>query len=187
MRTRNVSGRRAAAETALRSLLTVTALMVIYFNVPVRGSSSVSAWFLLAAGLLGFIVLLALQVRSITRADRPRLRAIEVLATVAPLFVLLFAMSYYVYAGHTPSAFSQPLSRMDALYFAVTVFATVGFGDIVARSDAARALVTLQMVGDLIVLGLGLRVLVGAVQIGLTRHRGGDPEAQLAEPQPTLR
>jgi len=151
MRNRDVSGRRAAAVTALRSLLTVTALVVVYFNVPVRTSPTVSGWFLLAAGLVGFSVLLAAQVRSITRAERPRMRAVEVLATIAPMIVLLFAMSYYVLATNTTSTFSQPLSRMDALYFAVTVFATVGFGDIVARSSTARAIVTLQMVGDLIV------------------------------------
>jgi voltage-gated potassium channel len=184
----DISARKAAAVTAVRSLLIATALFVVYFNVPVRETPSVSSGTLLALGLLGFIALLAVQVRSIMRSNQPRLRAVEVLATVAPLFILLFAMSYYVLALKTHDAFSQPLSRLDALYFAVTVFATVGFGDVVARSEVARTIVIIQMIGDLVVLGLGLRVLLGAVKIGLTRQQTGGDGKPLASPvdrQPT--
>lgn len=153
-------------------------MFVIYFNVPVNKAPSVRSGVLLGVGLVGFTVLLAVQIRSITRSNRPRLRAIEVLATVAPLLIVLFAMTYYVLALETHEAFSQSLSRLDALYFAVTVFATVGFGDIVARSETARALVTIQMVGDLIVIGLGLRILLGAVRIGLNRQHSDDGQTQ---------
>ena len=58
---------------------------------------------------------------------------------------------------------AETLTRTDSLYFTVTVFATVGFGDITATSEAARVLVTVQMILDLIVLGLGVRAFVGAV------------------------
>jgi voltage-gated potassium channel len=60
----------------------------------------------------------------------------------------------------------HPLTRTDALYFTVTVFATVGFGDIVATTQVARLVVTVQMVLDLGVLGLGIHVFLGAVQRG---------------------
>ena len=66
-----------------------------------------------------------------------------------------------------PSNFNvYPLTRTDSLYFTVTVFATVGFGDITATSQTGRLLVTAQMILDLIVLGLGIRVFLGAVQRG---------------------
>ena len=66
-----------------------------------------------------------------------------------------------------PSNFNvYPLTRTDSLYFTVTVFATVGFGDITATSQTARLIVTVQMILDLIVLGLGIRVFLGAVQRG---------------------
>jgi voltage-gated potassium channel len=58
------------------------------------------------------------------------------------------------------------LTRTDSLYFTVTVFATVGFGDINPTSQAARVLVTVQMILDLLVLGLGIRVFTSAVQFG---------------------
>jgi len=48
----------------------------------------------------------------------------------------------------------------------VTVFSTVGFGDITTKSEAARIMLIVQMLGDLAVLGAGLKVLPGAVQRG---------------------
>ena len=42
------------------------------------------------------------------------------------------------------------------------VLATVGFGDITAKTGAARLVVTGQMSTDLIILGLGARVILGA-------------------------
>jgi hypothetical protein len=44
-----------------------------------------------------------------------------------------------------PHAFSEPLNRTAALYFAVTLFSTVGLGDI-APVSRRRAVVTVQMV-----------------------------------------
>ena len=64
------------------------------------------------------------------------------------------------------AAFTQPLTRTDALYFTVTVFSTVGFGDIAPKSEAARVILIVQMLGDLAILGAGIRVLLGAVQRG---------------------
>ena len=58
-------------------------------------------------------------------------------------------------AALSARSFSQPLNHTDALYFTVTVFATVGFGDIIASTAAARLAVTGQMIIDLINLGSG--------------------------------
>jgi len=57
--------------------------------------------------------------------------------------------------------------------FTVTVFATVGFGDITATASVARLLVTGQMIIDLIILGLGARVILGAVSRGRQRREPG--------------
>ena len=58
--------------------------------------------------------------------------------------------------------------RDSSLYFTVTVFATVGFGDIVATSHTARSMVTVQMVLDLILLGAVVRAFVEAVRMART-------------------
>ncbi|MFD3678236.1 potassium channel family protein [Streptomyces sp. NPDC058613] len=67
----------------------------------------------------------------------------------------MFAATYFLYAQeHGGRSFSESLNRNDALYFTVTVFATVGFGDIVPVSQTARVLTTCQMVADLTLVGL---------------------------------
>ena len=54
----------------------------------------------------------------------------------------------------SPASFStHQLTRTDALYFTVTTFTTVGFGDIIPASQGARLVVTAQMILDLLVLG----------------------------------
>ena len=167
--------RRALLGGLTRSLGTTVSLLWLYFVVPVSDRPTGSGIGLLLVGLVALAVLLTRQIRSIARSDTPRLRAIEVLAIVAPLFLLLFSFSYYLMALHDSSQFTQPMSRTDALYFTVTVFATVGFGDIVARSQTARAVVTVQMVLDLALVGVGLRLLVQAVQVGLSRQEQDRP------------
>jgi voltage-gated potassium channel len=101
----------------------------------------------------------------ISRSARPALRAVEALATTLPLFLLLFASAYYTMAGANPANFgTHLLTRTDALYFTVTVFSTVGFGDITAASQSARLVVTAQMLLDLLALGLVVRAFASAVQ-----------------------
>ena len=100
---------------------------------------------------------------------------------LVPWFLLLFARAYVTMANANPANFStHPLTRTDALYFTVTVFATVGFGDITAVSQSARLEVTTQIMLDLLVLvlGLGVRVFVGAVQFARRQAGPGGPQAR---------
>ena len=154
----------------LRAAGSTTALVVIYYLLPLNRSSTAVAVTMLIIGLVILTSLLAYQVRAITRSPFPLLRGVEALAISIPLFLLLFAATYVVMATISASSFSQPLSRTDAIYFTVTVFATVGFGDITAKTEVARLVVTGQMIADLIAIGLGVRVLLSAVQRGRQRQ-----------------
>jgi len=157
----------------LRAAGSTTALVVIYYLLPLNRFSTAVAVTMLVIGLVTLTSLLAYQVRAITRSPFPLLRGVEALATSIPLFLLLFAATYVVMATISASSFSQPLSRTDAIYFTVTVFATVGFGDITAKTEVARLVVTGQMIADLIAIGLGVRVLLSAVQRGRQRQPTG--------------
>jgi len=99
------------------------------------------------------------------------MRAFETLGLIIPFYLLLFASTYFLMERAAAASFTQSLTRTDALYFSVTVFATVGFGDIAAKSETARVVVIVQMLADLALLGAGARVLLGAVRLG--RQRAG--------------
>ncbi|MCX5409249.1 potassium channel family protein [Streptomyces sp. NBC_00335] len=168
--------RRLLAGCLLRSAASVVLLTALFYLAPLERGFGVLTVALLVLGLALFGGLVAWQVAAITHAEYPRLRAIEALATAVPLFLLLFAASYFLLAKEVPQSFSEPLSRTDALYFTVTVFATVGFGDIAPTTQAGRALTTAQMIADLIVVGVIAKVLFGAVRIGMRRSSRGREE-----------
>jgi voltage-gated potassium channel len=166
--------------TLLRALLSTVALVLIYYLLPLDKTSSAQALAILAVGLLALAGLIAYQVRAIIKATYPALRAVGALATSVPLFLLLFAGTYFVLGAISAGNFSEAMSRTDALYFTVTVFATVGFGDITATSEPARALVTGQMVAGIVIVGLGARIIVDAIKHGRSQQpvAGSDAGSQ---------
>ena len=155
----------------LRASLSTIALVALYYLLPLDRYSVGFGVVTLIAGLLGLVLLVGFQVRSIIRAEYPVLKAVGALATSAPLFLLQFAASYYVLGKVSAANFSEPLTRTDALYFTVTVFATVGFGDITATTQGTRALVTAQMLLGIVIVGLGARIFVDAVKQGQGRQQ----------------
>ena len=168
---------RYLAKAVLRQLCIVTALTVLYFVLPLDNPRDGRAVGLLAVGLLAFGVLAAWQVRAVLHSPHPVVRGVDALASAVPIYLLLFASVYVLMSVETTAAFSEDLDRVDALYFTVSVFATVGFGDIVPVTQAARAVVLGQMVANLVVLGLLLRLVTGAVRINRGRRTAADRQA----------
>jgi hypothetical protein len=143
-------------------------VVTAYFLLPLGWSGTPLLGLL--AGLLVVTVVLARSIVETTRSPYPRVQAARTLLTTVPLLVCVFAASYVVLSEAEPDSFSESLSRLDALYFTVTVFATVGFGDITAASQTARTMVTVQMVGGVVIVGFVVRILLRAVDTGLERH-----------------
>jgi voltage-gated potassium channel len=168
---------RTIAQALLRALGSTAILVTIYYLLPLDHTARWGAVTMLVAGLALLIALITFQVRSIVASPYPGLRAVEALATSVPLFLLLFASTYVVMANIAASSFSEPMTRTNALYFTVTVFATVGFGDITAQTQLARLVVTGQMIADLIILGLAIKVILGAVRRGKQRQGAANDQA----------
>jgi voltage-gated potassium channel len=158
--------------TAVRAIVTASVLVALYYVLPLDDLSGTSTVAGLAIGIVIFLCLVAWQVWAILRSAHPETRALQALVIVLPLFILLFASAYYVMSRAAPSDFSETLTRSDALYLTVTIFSTVGFGDVSAKSETARLVVTAQMILDLIFLGVGIRVILGAVQ--RSKNRSAD-------------
>ncbi len=171
--------RRLITVGLLRGVGVMIGLVVLYYAAPLDHMTGVPLWLSVTIGLLTLTAITAYQVRAILRATHPAARAVEALAIIAPLFLFLWATTYYLMSQADAANFSQPaLSHTDALYFTVTIFATVGFGDITATSQTGRVFVMVQMILDLIVLGAVVRVLLGAVR--LARENTAQPETEPA-------
>ncbi|HEU5333299.1 MAG TPA: potassium channel family protein [Actinocrinis sp.] len=173
------SQRRAVAWTLLRIVFTSAALTVVYFVVPLDSRVDARTAALLTLGLLFTVGMLGWQTRAVVRAARPVLRAAEALTTSFTLFVLIFAVTYYLLNKGGSDVFTEPITRLDSLYFVVTVFGTVGFGDIAARSETARAIVTIQILGDILFVGVAVRAVVEAMRRGLAQAHGPHQDSPL--------
>jgi voltage-gated potassium channel len=175
---------RRVVVTLLGAFGSTVGLVAVYYLIPLDPASIGVTVGQLTVGLLALVGLVVWQVRSISKATYPALRAVGALATSVPLFLLLFAGTYYVMGGVSEANFSEPLTRTDALYFTVTVFATVGFGDITATAEETRILVMGQMIAGVVIIGLGARVIVDAVKRGQARQPGqaGDAAPDAGSP-----
>ncbi|WP_406024271.1 potassium channel family protein [Nocardioides sp. NBC_00850] len=154
----------------LRVTLSVGALFAAYYLIPTRTSGGISEVVWLVICLCAFAAIVGLQILAIVQAKFPILRAVEAMAVLVPLYLLIFARVYLWNSLQDPSAFTEPLDDTTALYFTVTVFATVGFGDIFAETNSMRLLVTLQMILNLVVLGLVIRLVTSAARRGVARR-----------------
>src|SRR6476469_4621693 len=86
--------RRSVLRALIRSLLTVTGLVVVYYLLPLdrKFGPGTVVLLLIALVLVGAVV--TLQVRRIIHSATPLLRAVESLALTVPLFLLIFAAVY---------------------------------------------------------------------------------------------
>jgi voltage-gated potassium channel len=177
--------RRLIAGAVVRTVLIAAVLVVLYYVLPLDRPWDSDTAVRLLIGLLVVAAVVVWGVKIITGSRYPGVRAAEALALVLPAFLLLFASTYFVMERNSAASFTQPLTRTDALYFTVTVFTTVGFGDISAKSETARVVLMVQMLADLALLGAGVRVLFGAVQRGRDRRsRTADDAGQATQPTP---
>ena len=168
--------RRLAVLGLLWITLGVAALFAAYFLIPTisGGQGSDVPWLILALGVFAAV---ALQIPAIIRSPYPVVRAVETIAILVSLYVLIFARVYLSISLGDPPAFNHPLDTTTALYFTVTVFATVGFGDFVAQANSTRLLVTFQMLLNLAVIGTLIRLVTTAARFGVSR-RHGQPDRQ---------
>ena len=156
-----------------RAALTTAVLVVLYYVLPLDSRSDLFLYVELVLGLALLAGLIAWHVRAILASDYPGIRAVQALASTAALLLLLFAATYFILSAEEPATFTEPLSRTDALYFTVTVFSTVGFGDISAQTESARVLVMGQILLDLVVLGVGIQLLIEAARRGRAGQQSG--------------
>ena len=121
-----------------------------------------AAYFVMATA--GIIVNAALVQRIVQRfIDRPHLFGPYPYWAIPPAlasFILVFAAAYWIPSRTEGSCMSEPLTRVDAVYFSLATFTTTGFGDIAPVTGVCRGLASIQMAVSFILVILGVAVFV---------------------------
>ncbi|WP_181769855.1 potassium channel family protein [Bradyrhizobium sp. UNPF46] len=164
--------------------LTYAVIFVAYVVVAlldIKDSSSLVTWF---AERLRLILYVALWISatwtaiSATRAlyseavVASKSRVVAYIAWSVIAFIGGFAIAYLDLSVGNLSAFNATdvkgnkvvLDEISALYFSIVTFATVGYGDITPMSNAARVLVSAQIIGSLMYTVLVFSVLAGFIR-----------------------
>ncbi len=115
-----------------------------------------AALVLAAVGVLVWLFVVGL--RTVPGARRPLLWSVSLLLVLLTAIILLFAYVYLSMQTRDPGAVPGIETHLDAVYFTVTMLATVGFGDISPASQGARAVATFQMLLNLVLIGAIVRI-----------------------------
>jgi voltage-gated potassium channel len=160
--------RRELVRIVLAIALTWAALFVVYVVAPFDSHLSAALLIRLSISMIIVVVVFIAQFRSILHARFPVLRAARALAVVIPLFLVLFSGIYLSLSHTSTTDFNVTLNHTSAMYFTITTFSSVGFGDITPHTGLAQMVVSIQMLLDLVIVATGARLLFHAAQ----RSRG---------------
>ena len=152
----------------IRSVAFVAASCVLivgaFYVLPIGRESEARAFLRLGADIALVGAVFVWQFRRIHLGELPELRAVEALGIVITVFLVGFSAIYLAMSNEAAKTFTQPLDHTRALYFTITIFSTVGFGDITPRTDTARLVVAAQMLLDLAIIGAVVRLLFNAAR-----------------------
>jgi hypothetical protein len=150
----------------LSQLALPACVLVAYFTLPIygdaRGPGTPYRIVVFVGGLVGVSALFVHQTK-MSRRDEPLAAQLRWLLGAVWLTVVFFSIIYLTLARSGTAEIVGLQTKVDALYFTITVLATVGFGDIHAVGQTARVVVTIQMVFD---------VLFVAAAVGALRRSG---------------
>jgi voltage-gated potassium channel len=144
--------------------LILAAVVTVYFLVPVTPDLQRNT---LIRVLLA-IVLLAMMAAGVVRQLRRHLddtdRRVDGLIVSITVVMAVFAFVYYTVQQRDPSQFAQMETRLDALYFTGVTAASVGYGDVHAVGQTARAMVLVQIVFNVVFIGTAVAILSSRIR-----------------------
>jgi hypothetical protein len=172
--------RRALARSGAIIVGTLALLLGALYTLPFDHLSSERSVVRLGVVIALVAAVFILQVRRISHAELPELRAVEALGIVIGVFLVGFSIVYLSMSRNNLATFTQPLDPTRALYFTISVFSTVGFGDITPRTDLARLVVSAQMLLDLAIIGVAVRMIFTAARSRIAPGESGGRDSRPA-------
>jgi voltage-gated potassium channel len=155
---------RTVRFAAMRIVLAFVLLVGAYFVLPFDRVSVAQLWFIVFTAVAALTVVSIVQLRAVASSEFPTLRGVEALMVSLVLLLVSFAGIYIGLSSYDAGAFDEQLDHVGALYFALTTLTTIGYGDISPVSNAARIVVMVQMVVDVVILGVFIRLVINAVR-----------------------
>jgi voltage-gated potassium channel len=153
----------------LRLNATLGLTLVVYFEAPVRDIQRSSGYRILitivALALLTLWVLWQLRRHVDDQSQR-----IDGLVGVILIVIVVFALAFYVLEQRRPGEIVGLNSRLDSLYFTVSTLLTIGYGDVHAAGQLARALVLVQTVFDVVFVATAASLLSSRVRSAAQRR-----------------
>jgi len=144
-----------------QTMLHIAALVAVFGLAPVAPSR----WWLGVVVRLGVIVgsvpLTVKRVKGVATTSTPYLEAGLAVVMMIAMVVVGFASVYFALARHNQE-FPDVHTKLDSIYFTVTTLATVGYGDIAPAGQLARAVAMMQMIVDILTIGVAARLAMRA-------------------------
>lgn len=180
---------RRPVATDRRGLVIETAalcglLVLSYAVLPLSGRNR---WLGLLIGLavvISVIPLVVRRVRRVLRTNEPVVEALAAVVVTATLAVIGSASTYYAMSAANPGQFTSLETKIDGVYFAVTVMTTTGFGDIVPTSQVARVVTTTHIIFTVALLGAAFRLIAWATKARISNQQPPDAKQQSPDAAP---
>ena len=150
------SPRSRRVALAVTALLWLARPLTAWLDHPALSAMTIGAWTLVALFAAANALRFAMRA---TRIDAEHLYAALSAYLLAGVF---FGSFYWVLEQIRPESFaaSSGFTRMSAIYFSFVTLATLGYGDIVPRTDIARGLAIVEGVGGQLFLAVMVARLV---------------------------
>ena len=156
---------RILAGSLVRTVLGCAVIWVALALVPERPNVTLALPVLIIfGGTAIYGLFFARELKRIRRAKYPAIVAGEAMILVAVMFLAVFAAYYVMISNQDPAAFTEPLDHFTAYYFAITVLATVGFGDITPVTPLARIVTMVQMGIDIVFIAVVVKLVTTTAQ-----------------------
>lgn len=181
----SVTGPAGSSRWAILGPVALVGLgVVVYYLVPVPGQMREGSWAIFfGCGVVALGLLIGVVIwRLLGARENVRIRTLVLLLVLTVLFFAWCDDS----VARLPGQFVDLHTKTDALYFTISTIATVGFGDVHAAGQLARAAVTVQIVFNLVFLGASVTMISGFIRERAQTRRAARPHDD-ASPVPDHR